>query len=296
MRSWRCVVAALGIVLAAAAAPAQRVAVDSVNVTDSTLRHLVRLRDGSNLVGRILEVRGDSVRVQMDAGTMVVSRASITGITEFSADRFRNGEYWFENPHGTRLLLSATAIPLEQGTGYYANSWLIFHTFAVGLTDRFSLGGGAMWFPGVPLNETVMYLLPKYTIIDGPSARVAIGALAALLPFETIDDTDAWMTGILYGVGTTGSRDNNLSMGLGWGYAGGDVAERPILMIGGQSRMGRRLSVISENWFIPVDSRTEGLLSFGLRFLGEGLSVDLAYLKPLEGDWWLPWLGFSFRF
>jgi hypothetical protein len=67
-------------------------------------------------------------------------------------------------------------------------------------------------------------------------------------------------------------------------------------MIGGQGRITRRVSMISENWFIPVDGGTEGLLSYGLRFLGEGLTVDLAFITPLGGGVAVPWLGFAFRF
>jgi hypothetical protein len=273
---------------------AQRIPVDSVNVTDTTHRHLVRLQDGSTLTGRITAVTADSVWVLLSAGQVSLGRSAILDVRQLDAGRFRNGVYWFENPHATRLLFSATAFPLDRGTGYYSNTWLVLHTFAAGVTDRFTLGGGLAWFPGVDLDETFYYLLPKYTVVNGRRTKVAVGALAGLLPFGGSDDQSS--AGLLYAVGTTGSRDSNLSAGLGWGYAGDDVAKNPVVMLGGQGRMSRRVSFISENWFFPIEGETEGIYSYGLRFLGEGLTVDLAFVSILGERGAAPWLGFAFRF
>lgn len=296
MRRWPVVVAVLlACAMTSRESTAQVVPIDSISVGDTAVRHLVRLRDGTSLVGRILGVTADSLRMQLAAGAMVVSRAAVTQVRQFAASRIRNGEYWFENPHATRLLFSSTAFPLEKGTGYYANIWLVMHTFAAGVTDRFTIGGGGFWIPGVSLDETLLYLLPKYTVIDGDNGKVALGALVGILPWDLADNS-TWTAGILYGVGTTGTRDSNFSVGLGWGYAGDDLASNPILMVGGQARLARRLGFISENWFFPVSGNTEGIISGGLRFLGEGLSVDLAWLKATDGPGWIPWLGFAFRF
>ena len=273
---------------------AQRIPVDSVNVADTSVRHALRLRDGSTVIGKITLLTPDSVRVRMFQGEVSLARGAIVEVRQFPSARIRNGSYWFENPHATRLLFSSTAFPLDKGTGYYSNAWLVMHTFATGLTDRFTLGGGLLWFPGVPLDQTFYYILPKYTVINGPSVRVALGALVGLLPFGADDDDTS--AGILYGVATTGNRDSNLSFGLGWGYAGGEVAGNPAAMLGGQARLSRRLSFISENWLFPVEGGSEGLYSYGLRFLGEGLTVDLAFISAFGETTAIPWLGFAFRF
>jgi hypothetical protein len=225
---------------------------------------------------------------------MAVARNAVIDVQVLDADRFRNGVYWFENPHATRLLFSSTAFPLEKGTGYYSNTWLALHTFATGLTDRFTLGGGLAWFPGVPLDETFYYLLPKYTVVNGRRSKLAVGALVGLLPFGGSDDRSS--AGLLYAVGTTGTQDSNLSAGLGWGYAGDELASNPVAMIGGQHRLSRRISFISENWLFPIAGDTEGIYSYGLRFLGEGLTVDLAFFSLIGESTTLPWVGFAFRF
>ena len=52
----------------------------------------------------------------------------------------------------------------------------------------------------------------------------------------------------------------------------------------------------AENWFYPINGETEGVVSYGLRFLGESLSVDLAWVSVLGSDISVPWLGFAIRF
>ena len=272
---------------------AQRVSLDSVSVGDTAVRHVVKLTDGSTLVGRITAISGDSVRLRLGQGEVSLARRGVAEVREFPATRMRNGQYWFENPHPTRLLFSSTAFPLEKGTGYYSNTWLALHTFAAGVTDRFTLGGGLAWFPGVSLDNAFYYLLPKYTVVDANRFKMALGALVGLLPFGGDDPTSA---GILYAVGTTGSRDSNLSVGLGWGYQGDDVTSDAVVMIGGQTRLSRRVSFISENWIFPVEGDTEGVYSYGLRFLGEGLTVDLAFVSLIGESTAIPWVGFAFRF
>src|SRR5688572_2198559 len=269
--AWFCVAAPL---------QAQQQPIDSVNVADTTNRHAVRLRDGSTLTGRIVAVSADSVRLRLNSGEVSLGRNAIVEVKRLAADRFRNGVYWFENPHATRLLFSSTAFPLEKGTGYYSNTWLALHTFAAGLTDRFTLGGGLAWFPGVGLDETFYYVLPKYTVVNGVRTKVAVGALAGLLP-QASGSEASHSLGILYAVGTTGTSDSNLSLGLGWGYQGDEVGKNPVVMVGGQHRVHRRVSLISENWFVPIDGETEGVISYGLRFLGESITVDLAWVSVL---------------
>ena len=275
---------------------AQRVSLDSVTIADTSLRHVIRLRNGSTVIGRITAVTGDSVKVRLEQGELALLRSGIGEVRQVPATAFRNGQYWFENPHPTRLLFSSTAFPLEKGTGYYSNTWLFIHTFAAGITDRFTLGGGATTIPGIAFNDNLFYLLPKYTLVSRPRAQFALGALIGGLPFNS-ESFDVATAGLVYGVGTVGTRESNVSLGAAWGYANDEITDRPGIMLGGQGRISRRVSLISENWFFPNGDDTESVLSYGLRFLGENISVDLAWIKPLgAGDHGIPWLGFAFRF
>ena len=277
---------------------AQRTPIDSVRLTDSTVIHVVKLRDGSTLVGRITGLSTDSIRLHLNQGEVSLARSGISEVRQVPAALMRNGQYWFENPHSTRLLFSSTAFPLEEGTGYYGNTWLFIHTFATGLTDRFTIGGGATTIPGIALNENLFFLLPKYTLVSQPRVQFALGALIGLLPFNTDDfDDDFESAGLLYGVGTFGTRESNVSVGAAWGYANDEITNTPGIMVGGQGRIARRVSLISENWFFSIDGETEGVVSYGLRFLGENISADLAWVSPLgAGSFGFPWLGFAFKF
>ncbi|OPX31797.1 hypothetical protein B1H10_08340 [candidate division KSB1 bacterium 4484_188] len=69
---------------------------------------------------------------------------------------------------------------------------------------------------------------------------------------------------------------------MGWGFAGDDFAEKPVVMIGGEVRTSHKTKLISENWLIP-DSDVN-LLSFGIRFFGENLAADFALIYPTAAD------------
>lgn len=72
------------------------------------------------------------------------------------------------------------------------------------------------------------------------------------------------------------------STGFGYGFVDSDFAEKPMLMLGGEKRLSRRIAFVSENWILPgVD---QPLISYGFRFFGEKLSVDLALINTLGED------------
>jgi hypothetical protein len=287
------------LVAAGRPAWAQRVALDSIATADTSLRHEARLRDGSRLVGRVVAVSADSVRIQLRSGPVSVARGEIAEIRQFSAANFHDGEYWADNSNYTRLLFSATAYPLARGDGYYWNAWLFLHGFAVGVSDRFTIGGGGLLYPGMDFGETFYFITPKITLTRGSGTQFAVGALAGFVPGIGGSSGDGASLGILYGVSSFGTRESNLSVGLGWGYVDSDIANRPIIMVGGQTRVSRRMAFVSENWFVPTGgSYEEGIISYGVRFLGEKLSVDLAFLNSAQDPNFpgFPWLGFSVKF
>ena len=85
-------------------------------------------------------------------------------------------------------------------------------------------------------------------------------------------------SGIGYGVVTYGNTDNNITAGLGWGIVDGEFSEKPIITISGMTRVSRRLGLVSENWFVPIDGY-KGIASYGMRFMNESITVDFAFLN-----------------
>ncbi|MDW7681106.1 MAG: hypothetical protein SCK70_11110 [bacterium] len=111
------------------------------------------------------------------------------------------------------------------------------------------------------------------------------------------DDEKAPLIGVFYAVTTIGGPDASLTMGLGYGFVDNDFADKPLLMLGGEKRLSRRLAFVSENWVMPgVDNP---FISYGVRFFGEKLSVDLALWNVLSKDIFFPgfpYVDFVFNF
>lgn len=294
----RWTVALLALELAVAEPlPAQPVQFDRVITTDTSLRHRVQLQGGTVLLGRITEIAPDSVRILLESGqTLVLVRSAVKRVEQFPSSRVRGGVYWPPNPSSTRLLFSPNAFALGRGERYFNNVWLFFNHVVYGLSDRFSLGGGLSAFPTRPfLENNIFFVTPKLTLLDGERGAVALGALLGWVPGLDREESSGSL-GILYALGSAGSRESHASLGLGWGYYGKDLARRPIAMLGGQARLSRRLAVLSENW-VPPDPG-DALLSLGFRVVAEALSVDLAFLNVASDPRFpgIPWVGFTVRF
>ena len=137
----------------------------------------------------------------------------------------------------------------------------------------------------------------------GGQIDFAVSALIIRLPDfnddenEVIEFDEPSTIGLLNIMGTVGSLDNSLTFGFGYGYAGDDWADRPFVILGGETRVFRRMSLVAESWLMPgVD---EPLLAYGTRFFGEGLAVDLAFLTIIGSDGifpGIPYLGFVYNF
>lgn len=107
----------------------------------------------------------------------------------------------------------------------------------------------------------------------------------------------------LNGFFTLGNHNNNLTAGVGWGYAEGKFSSKPIITVSGMARASRRIAFVSENWIAPVgneEGKLYGVFSYGIRFLGEKNSVDLGFLNNKDIAKGLiigiPWLDFVINF
>ena len=41
----------------------------------------------------------------------------------------------------------------------------------------------------------------------------------------------------------------------------------------------KKTALVTENWLIPTDSSYEPIFSYGVRFFGENIAVDLAFIN-----------------
>jgi hypothetical protein len=266
---------------------------------DSLRTHILKLRDGSTLVGRIVTENTDSVRFESNGIVFSLARLQIAELRAVEPGTIRQGEYWFPDPHRTRLFFAPTARTLSKGEGYFSDSYLLLLSVAGGVTSNFTMGGGLSIIPSENPQNNIFYLTPKIGLIEAPNFALATGAFVGFAGFEGIEDKDRSF-GILYGVGTIGSNDNHFDFGAGWGYAGGRVSGDPALMVGGATRISRRVSLLTENYLVPSVSK-DALVSYGFRLFGEKLSVDLAFANAVGSNTTflfpgIPYVAFAMKF
>lgn len=145
------------------------------------------------------------------------------------------------------------------------------------------------------MKDQLFYFTPKIGLKTSAKSNLAIGALLIATP-EFFDE-ESQVVGVIYGVGTWGTPDSSFSAGLGYGFVGSEFASKPMVMVGGEVRLSRRLSFVTENWIFP--GINQPLISYGIRFLGSKFSVDLAFYNVIGEDTLLPgfpYISFVYNF
>jgi len=283
------------------AAPLANIAAQATGPTmavasDTSMRQLITLRDGSAVLGRIIQSWGDSARVESMAGVLTLRRANVASVKLVRASSIHDGTYWPDDPNATRLFFGPTGRMLKKGEGYIANHWLFFMDGYGGVTDRFTLGGAMTVVPSDNfIRNNIYFISPKVAITQSEQFNTAAGVWLGMAPFsDAIGSVNTF--GIAYGVATWGGPDGALTLGGGYGFAEGKTARNPVVMVGGTRRLSRRVSFVTENWIFPnVDYP---LVSAGLRLIGENVSWDLGVITVLGTSSTIPvpWFGAAWKF
>lgn len=251
--------------------------------------------DGNVLMGVIIQENDEQIIVQVEGiGEVTVERAIIRNIQVIRPDQIRNGEYWFDNPHGTRYFFAPNAIGLQKGSGYYQNAWIFFNNVNYGLSDHFSIGAGLIpgFLFGGGLDSTPIWLLPKFSIpVSGDHIHLGLGAMIGGI-------IGSGSGALFYGSGTVGSTDKNLTIGLGYGASGGEISDTPLVNVSGMYRVKRTIYILGELYLLPgIDGN--GIALLGGRWAPENFAVDFGLVLPLDdtgGFIGIPWLGVSIPF
>jgi hypothetical protein len=274
-------------VLVVLAAPPQISAQTPVELAVSDALYEIRLTDGSTYIGRVIEADESQITLLTTGGVRVqFTRGQIMSVRSASG-RVVDGEFWREDSNRTRLFFAPTGRALSQGEGY-AGLFFLLPFVGYGITDDITLSGGLPLVGGSEDGVPFFYLAPKARVFSSPTTQVSTGVLAFFGGNE--------VGGILYGVGTWGSNDNAVTAGAGVPFAGGDFANDFVVMAGGETRVGRKLKLLTENWFIPGESG--GLLTGGIRLMGERWSTDLGLAAPVfdGGFVYFPIVSFAYAF
>lgn len=237
-----------------------------------TLYELV-LRDGSRMYGTIDREDPEEVVFKTQAGAVVTAqRSEIATLTKVTGT-ILGGEFMPPDPNATRLFFAPTGRSLSRGQTYLGVYEFIMPFVQVGVTDRFSIGGGTPLFFGLDEGERPFWITPKLQVLHTASTDVAVGVLHA---FNAGGDGG----GVAYAVTTSGSARGSFTIGGGVAY-GTDGGRAGLVMVGGERQVRRNLKVMSENY---VWKNGNGVASAGVRFFGQRLSADLALGIPIGAD------------
>jgi len=265
------------------------------HVLDSTKLFQIKTVDGNEYLGNIQSE--DSLKISLltsRLGTLEIPRGEIIEIIRIESKRVKAGKVWFENPQSSRYFWSPNGYGLRKGEGYYQNIWVLWNQASIGITNRISIGAGMIPLFLFTAPYTPVWVVPKISIpVVKDKFNIGLGAFVGGILGE-----DATGFGILYGSGTIGNRDNNFTFGLGYGYAGGELAKRPIVNISMMTRVSSKTYLLSENYYLNSGGDELVLLSFGARSFSRSLGIDYGLFAPISESFRIaiPWLGITVPF
>jgi len=262
--------------------------------TDTTKIYRIETSDGNEYIGKIIKLETYVTWLKTEnIGIIKIFHRDIVNQVEVRKEQIIDGFLWYENLQATRYFWAPNGYGLKEGEAYYQNMWILYNQAGYGFSDNFSVGAGLLplfLFGGSP---TPMWITPKFSIpLKKDKINLGLGLLAA-----TVVGTSDASFGIAYGVSTFGSRDRNLTFGMGYGYAGGNWAKRPIIMLGGMARTGKKGYLMTENYIITSENETFVLSMIGGRTLIKKIALDYGLIIPFSAEMEqfvaIPWLGIT---
>ena len=266
------------------------------NAQDST-KYQIETVDGNEYIGTILNQTPEAIRIKTEKiGEISIPRSLIKKIAQLSTVKSKGGTYWLDNPQSTRYFWAPNGYNLKQGEGYYQNVWVLFNQAVYGITNHFSAGIGTVPLFLFASPYTPAWITAKFSL---PVVENKFNLGAGALMGTVIGESNTGF-GILYGIATFGSKDQNLNIGLGWGYADGKIAGNPTVNISGMIRTGPKGYILTENYFIGTPDNFLVLTMIGGRRIIKHTGLDFGALIPIGGDVGsfvaIPWLGLTIPF
>lgn len=253
----------------------------SDSTAKDTSTYIVLTNDGGEFIGKIESDDGRELKLlTINKGVVIVPKYAIKSMEKANSDNVRGGEYFFENPHASRYFYTPTGYGIKKGTGYVQTIWGMYYQLQYGITDNFSMGVSTS-IVGTPITLT-----PKYSFEINPKLHLAIGAQIGTETYTAVMGEPV-LLGIGYASLTTGSKEDNVTFGLG--YAGvtfdGDGYGGAAVSIAGVTRLAKKLSLMGEFWFLPSE---------GVAFGGPGLRIMRKKENIIDFGFWV--VGFEGEF
>ena len=216
---------------------------------------------------------------------------------------------WKNNPHASHTFFAPSAIPLEQGQGYYQNSYVLVHSAWFAPLDEVSIGGGFQMMSVLASMRKDQNKLPGYFLSVKGGKRIQPGWWAGVYatgtqlstdpPFQDSLDTGRKMGAVL-AQSTFGTQEAHVTFHAGWGVNGVGFTRRTMFGVSGQWRFTEPMAIVTENWWLSFADDPFPVYSLGMRFIHRDLAADVAvvYNKDLATGFGpvIPYFGFALRF
>ena len=221
------------------------------------------LNDGTRAYGQIEQQTDTQLTFRTTSGAaLTTSWARVVAIRPILG-RMVRGEFRREDPNNTRLLFAPTARSVPKGRAYLGVYQALVPFVQVGVTDRFSIGGGTPLVFAFEGWDRPYWITPKLQVYSDGNTHAAVGLFHGFFDGEG--------AGVAYGVLTKERPGGSFTVGAGIGYRS-DGARGAVVMVGAEAPATRNIKWITENYAW----RSAVITSGGIRFFGERLAADLA--------------------
>lgn len=283
-----------------------------VDTTKSTLL-VITLIDNTEYAGRITSTESKFLNfITRENLTVRIPKDQIQEVVNFEDSRLARKEKdalkmketvvdtiihpIYTDANLNRMIILPTARPMKPWHWYVQLNELFLPFAAVGVGNFLTVGGGVSLLPGA--KEQMVYFSPKITPLHSKNLSLAAGVFYMT---STHFNNDGFGfpegLGVAYTMATIGDDDKSLTAGLGWGFSGEHFTNKPIVILGGDIKIGRNLKLIAETWSPSSTNYIMGM--FGFRIIGKHMSGDAAIIKPFgrnTKDAFLPWFNFTYNF
>ncbi|MCC3151888.1 hypothetical protein Q3A66_00315 [Hymenobacter sp. BT770] len=247
----------------------------------------VELLSGSSFNGILRASNAQELEFETkDLGLVKVQRANLKRLELLTEQQAKKG--FQDVGNGTRLLFAPTARNLRRGEGYVQDIEVYFIGANYGITDNISLG---VLVPIIPfVAGKAIAITPKVSVPVSEKFHVGVGALYAHI--SAFGESAGG--GIGYGVGTYGTADDNVTLGVGYGFTSrGETSSSPLVVLGGAKRISNYVSLLNETYI--YDGGALGLV--GGRFHAKRFSGSLGFVYGSNvGGIYPAYLEASYRF
>ncbi len=234
--------------------------------------YTVEVVSGTAVVGTLTAATAEELSFQTkDLGVLVLKRANIRQLTLLTPEQARRGFDYQGN--GNRLFFAPTARNLRRGEGTVQTIDIFLLGVNYGITDYISMGALFTWVPEAG-TDNFFALTPKVSVPVSEQVRLGAGALVVLQRGNNVT--------LAYANGTYGSADNNLTAGVGYAFVRGTYINTPVFVLGGATRISRRVSLLNETYILRVkDSYANATFVGGIagvRVSGQRVSGSLGLM------------------